>query len=130
MAQNTIQKEWMTADPMEYDLLKANAKVNRKFMTEAERAFWTIVRGSALGEKCIRQHVIGDYIVDFLFRKSKVIVEIDGGYHFTDEQQKADRIRQEWLEYQGYKVLRFTNEQILSDTDNVIKEMKTFLCYS
>ena len=78
----------MTADPIEYELLKENAKNNRKYMTEAESAFWSMVKGNALGQRCIRQHVIGDYIVDFLFRKSKVIVEIDGGYHFSEDQQK------------------------------------------
>ena len=118
---------WMTADPTEYELLKENAKSNRKNMTEAESVFWSLVKGSALGQRCLRQHIIGDYIVDFLFRKSKVIVEIDGGYHFTDEQQKEDALRTEWLEAQGYKVIRFTNERILCDTDNVIIELRNYL---
>ena len=93
-------------------------------MTEAESAFWSMVKDSALGQRCLRQHIIGCYIVDFLFRKSKVIVEIDGGYHFTEEQQREDASRQDWLEHQGYKVLRFTNEQVLFDTDNTINEIK------
>lgn len=118
---------WQTADPLEYELLKENAKNNRKNMTEAESVFWSMVQGSSLGERCIRQHVIGCYIVDFLFRKSKVIVELDGGYHFTEEQQKDDSIRQEWLEQQGFKVVRFTNEQVLFDTDNTIAEIKKHL---
>lgn len=67
----------MTADPMEYELLKENARGNRKNMTEAESIFWSLVKGGSLGQRCLRQHIIGDYIVDFLFRKSKVIVEID-----------------------------------------------------
>ena len=96
-------------------------------MTEAESIFWSLVKGSALGQRCLRQHVIGDYIVDFLFRKSKVVVEIDGGYHFTEEQKKEDALRTEWLEAQGYKVVRFTNEQVLFDTDNVINEIKSSL---
>ena len=91
---------WMTADPMEYELLK---------------------------ERCLRQHIIGDYIVDFLFRKSKVIVEIDGGYHFTEKQQTDDAVRTDWLEQHGYKVIRFTNEQVLCDTDNVINELRKVL---
>ena len=114
----------MTADPTEYGLLKENAKANRRNMTEAESVFWSLVKGNALGQKCIRQHIIGDYIVDFLFRRSKVVVEIDGGYHFTDEQQKADAQRNEWLENKGYKVIRFTNEQVLFETDKVISVLK------
>ena len=119
--------KWQTADDMEYDLLKANAKENRKNMTEAESAFWSLVRNKALGQRCLRQHVIGDYIVDFYFRKSMLIVELDGGYHFTEEQQTNDAIRQEWLEHLGYRVLRFTNEQVLFDTDNMIMELKKML---
>ena len=114
----------MTADPTEYGLLKENAKANRKNMTEAESVFWSLVKGSALGQRCLRQHVIGDYIVDFLFRRSKVVVEIDGGYHFTAEQQKDDAQRNEWLENNGYKIIRFTNEQVLFETDKVISVLK------
>lgn len=119
-----MDRKWMTADPMEYELLKENARSNRKNMTEAESVFWSLVKGGSLGQRCLRQHIIGDYIVDFLFRKSKVVVEIDGGYHFTEEQQVEDAIRTDWLEHQGYKVVRFTNEQVLCDTDNVINELK------
>lgn len=125
--QGGFRRVWMTADPMEYRLLKENAKSNRKSMTEAESVFWSLVKGGALGQRCLRQHIIGDYIVDFLFRKSRVVVEIDGGYHFTDEQQKKDAIRTEWLESKNFKVIRYTNEQILFDTNNTINELKVSL---
>lgn len=120
-------KDWMVADTMEYRLLKENAKANRNNMTEAESAFWSLAKGSGLGEKCRRQYIIGEYIVDFFFRKSMLIVELDGGYHLTEEQQKEDAIRQDWLEHMGYKVLRFTNEQILFDTENAISKIKFHL---
>ena len=114
----------MTADTMEYGLLKANAKSNRMNMTEAESVFWSLIKGNALGQRCLRQHIIGDYIVDFLFRKSKLVVEIDGGYHITEEQQELDSIRTEWLEGKGYQVIRFSNEQVLFDTERVIEVLK------
>lgn len=114
----------MTADPLEYEHLKENAKKNRQNATEAESVFWSMVKVSALGQRCIRQHIIGDYIVDFLFRRSRLIVEIDGGYHFTDEQQLYDTIRQEWLENQGFKVIRFTNQEVLFNPENVITKVK------
>ena len=120
-------KDWMVADSMEYELLKENAKANHNNMTEAESAFWSLAKGSGLGEKCRRQYIIGEYIVDFFFRKSMLIVELDGGYHFTEEQQKEDAIRQDWLELMGYKVLRITNEQILFDTDRTLSEIKKHL---
>ena len=117
-------KDWMVADTMEYGLLKDNSKANRNNMTEAESAFWSLAKGSGLGEKCRRQYINGEYIVDFFFRKSMLIVELDGGYHFTEEQQKEDAIRQDWLEHMGYKVLRFTNEEVLFNTENVISKIK------
>ena len=116
--------KWQTADTLEYELLKNNAKVNRSNMTEAESVFWKIAKGSGLGQKCRRQYIIGEYIADFFFRQSMTIVELDGGYHSTKEQQEKDRIRQNWLEQKGYKVLRFTNEQVLFDTDNTINIIK------
>ncbi len=119
--------KWQVADPLEYNLLKANAKENREKLTDAEAAFWQIAKGSGLGEKCRRQYVIDDYIVDFFFRNSMLIVEIDGGYHNTEEQQQKDTKRQDWLEQNGYKVLRFTNEQVLCDIDSVKLKIKQFL---
>ena len=118
---------WKTADPLEYGLLKENARSNRRNMTEAESVFWSLVKSNLLGQRCLRQHIIGDFIVDFLFRKSKVIVELDGGYHFTEEQQRDDAQRTEWLESQGYKVIRFKNEQVLFNTNKVIEELKVSL---
>ena len=121
------RSKWMTADPTEYELLKENAKSNRKNMTEAESVFWSSVKGSALGQRWLRQHIIGDYIVELWMRKSKVVVEIDGGYHFTDEQQEDDALRTDWLEHQGYKIIRFKNEQVLFDTNKVIEILKVSL---
>ena len=119
--------KWQIADVLDYDILKANAQENRKKMTEAEFAFWQIAKSSGLGEKCRRQYILGDYIVDFFFRKSMLIIEIDGGYHDTEEQQEKDTIRQEWLEQNGYTVLRFTNDQILFDTENSVNIIKKHL---
>ncbi len=117
-------KGWQVADTIEYGLLKDNAKANRNNQTEAESFFWNLAKSKRLGEKCRRQYIIGKYIVDFFFRKSMLIVEIDGGYHMTEKQQKEDVVRQKWLENMGYSVLRFTNEQVLYDTDNTIRMIK------
>ena len=117
-------KKWQVADGMDYGILKENAKANRSNMTEAESAFWHIAKGSGLGQKCRRQYIIGQYIVDFFFRESNLIVELDGGYHFVAAQQAEDKIRQDWLERHGYKVIRFTNEEVLFDTEKVITIIK------
>ena len=67
-----------------------------------------------------RQHIIGDYIVDFICLKQKLIIEIDGGYHQEAIQWTEDKTRQNWLESMDYKVLRFTNEDIFHDIESVI----------
>jgi len=116
-----LDKKWQVADSIDYSLLKENAKANRRNLTEAESVFWNISKSNGLGQKCRRQYIIGQYIVDFFFRKSMLIVEIDGGYHFTEKQHREDVIRQDWLEKKGYKLLRFTNEEVMSDIDRVIE---------
>lgn len=57
--------KWQTADVIEYGILKESAKVNRNKMTEAESLFWSVAKASGLGQKCRRQYIIGQYIVDF-----------------------------------------------------------------
>ena len=71
----------------------------------------------------MRQYVIGDYIVDFICRSKNFIIEVDGSYHAEPRQKEEDKIRQNWLEAIGYDVIRFTNEEILFNTDNVIKSI-------
>ena len=96
-------------------------------MTQAEVVFWSLVKSSGLGEKCRRQYIIGQYIVDFFFRKSRLIVEIDGEYHKTEAQTMQDKSRQEWLEQQGYGVIRFTNEEIMYQKDAVLEKIKNLI---
>lgn len=122
-----LDSQWenfKTAHPFNYGILKDNAKENRKFQTEAENALWEALRSKSLGEKFRRQHIIGDFIVDFVSLKSLLIVEVDGGYHNDPEQQQADKLRTQFMEEQGFKVIRFTNEEILQDIDNVLNNIK------
>ena len=119
--------KFKTAHPFNYDILKENAKENRKHQTEAEAALWEVLRANQLGEKFRRQHVIGDFIVDFVALNSKLVIEVDGAYHNNAEQMEADKLRSDFLNEAGFKVLRFTNEQVLQDTDNTIKEIKANL---
>jgi len=116
-----------TASEDRYQLLKDFSRQNRRNPTEAEACMWTQLRAEALGVKFRRQHPIGDYIADFVALSAKLIIEIDGGYHTTADQQAEDAVRSVNLENQGYKILRFTNQQVLADTDNVIKTIKETL---
>ena len=113
-----------TADEIEYELLKANAIKNRQYETQAENLLWLYLKGKQSGYKFRRQHVIKQYIADFINLKYKLIVEIDGKYHFRDEQIIKDEERTRDLEQWGYRVIRFTNEEIFNHREEVIKKIK------
>ena len=122
---------WRSASPDRYLLLKAFAKENRRYMTEAESVLWGCLKGNALGHKFLRQHIIGDYIVDFLCRDKMLVLEVDGGYHSERTQQEDDAVRQKWLESIGYKVIRFSNEEVLLNLESTLQTIKlTLLDYT
>jgi very-short-patch-repair endonuclease len=87
-------------------------------MTEAEKKIWHRVRDKQLGIKFRRQQPIGNYVVDFVCFEKKLVIEIDGGEHF---ERGRDKIRDQWFQEHGYKVLRFWNNDVLKNTDNVIQ---------
>ena len=96
-------------------------------MTEAESALWNYLKGNNLGHKFLRQHIIGEYIVDFLCRDKRLVIEVDGGYHSERTQQDDDAVRQQWIEEMGYKVIRFSNEAILVDIKTTIDTIINYL---
>ena len=115
--------EYQTADPTLYPLLRDYARKNRNNPTEAESLLWDYLKADGLGVTFKRQHIIGDYIADFVCISSKLIVELDGGYHQLPQQQINDSQRTEWLESRGYKVLRFTNEELFNGINNVLDKI-------
>ena len=117
---------YKTASPDRYELLKAFARENRKNATVAEDILWEYLRKKDFGEKFLRQHIIGDYIVDFVSRKSGLVIEVDGGYHSEPRQQADDMLREQYLEKMGYHVIRFTNDDVLYDIDNVIEQIENY----
>ena len=119
-----LNYDYQTADPSQYHLLKKHAQYNRNHPTEAESLLWEYLRANALGESFKRQHIIGDYIIDFLCVSSKLIIELDGGYHLLPEQTASDELRSEWLQSKGYRVIRFTNEELFSNIDKVLETIK------
>src|SRR5690554_6251679 len=84
---------YQTADKLNYELLKENARTNKDNPTEAEKIIWELLRGKKLeGYKFRRQHIIGNYIVDFVCLSRRLIVEIDGGYHNDSLVKENDKI--------------------------------------
>jgi len=74
-----------------------------------------------------RQHPIDSYIVDFYCHEKRVIIEVDGGIHNLPEEREFDRFRENELKHLGLNIIRFKNEEVLNDLDNVLKELQTFL---
>ncbi len=93
------------------------AKDLRQNMTDAEKALWRHLRAHRLqGQKFRRQQPIGPYIVDFVHFGARLIVEADGGQH---NECASDQRRDVWLERQGFRILRFWNDDILLNGESV-----------
>lgn len=115
---------YSTADPVIYGLLKDFVAEHRSNPTEAEKVLWEIVKGKKMaGFKFRRQHIISNYIADFVCLSEKLIIEVDGLYHQLPENKISDEERTKELNKLGFEVIRFTNEQVLHDTDNVLNEI-------
>ena len=111
--------EW--ADPTSYKLLKEFALTQRTVPTQAEAALWELVKSKKLeGYKFRRQHIIGNYIADLACLDKRLIIEIDGLIHQLPENKESDENRTKWLNEQGFKVVRFTNDEVLYNTEKVI----------
>lgn len=115
---------WQSADPTLYSLLKDFAAKHRKFPTEAESVLWGMLSNKNLeGYKFRRQHIIGEFIADFVCLKEKLIIEVDGLIHQLPENQISDELRTQKLTEYGFKVIRFKNEEILFDTENTLEKI-------
>ena len=119
-----MERKHQTASPDRYGLLRDFARQNRREMTESETVLWNVLRNEFRGVKFRRQHPIGDYIADFLCLKAKLVIEVDGGYHDKPQQQLEDQWRTEFLQSKGYRVIRFTNEEVSSQLKGVISRIK------
>ena len=93
------------------------ARKLRKNLTDAEKHLWYVLRVNNLGFKFRRQALIGKYIVDFVCYEKKLIIELDGGLHYGSAD---DKTRDEWLKSQGFKILRFWNNEVLENRDGVL----------
>ena len=96
----------------------------RKNLTEAEKYLWYVLRAENLGVKFRRQAPIGNYIVDFVAYEKNLIIELDGGQHYGSAD---DKVRDKWLASQGFKVLRFWNNEVLENRDGVILKIIEYL---
>ncbi|MHA7944682.1 DUF559 domain-containing protein [Formosa sp. 3Alg 14/1] len=122
-----LHKKYMTARPSAYNLLKTLKQENKKNSTQAEQILWESLRAKKLNSKFRRQHIVDEFICDFICLEKNLIIDVDGGYHNTAEQKEADSLRTQILNDLGYKVIRFTNEQVIGDIDNVLNKIENLL---
>ena len=98
----------------------------RRDTTDAEAVLWRHLRNRSLaGRKFRRQHSLGRYIVDFVCLETFLVVEVDGGQHAADKDR--DVRRTEWLNSEGFRVLRFWNNEVLSNIDGVLITIESAL---
>ena len=106
------------------NLAQSRARALRKRMTPSELVLWRHLRGRKLGVRFHRQEPIGPYIVDFLCRERRLIVEADGAHH---EDLESDRRRDSYLRSRGYRVLRFWNADIAAAPEWVVEQIQHVL---
>ena len=118
-----MKYRYETTDASTYQLLLEKAHEKRKSPTEAESVLWSYLSGDKLGVHFRRQHPIFGYIPDFVCISQKLVIEIDGGYHLEGEQPEKDAERTAYLNQAGFIVLRFTNDELIGNIDDVLEEI-------
>ncbi len=104
------------------------ARELRRNATDAERTLWRLLRDEAFAKwKFRRQHEFGPFILDFFCAQANLVVEVDGGQHYSDEGAAADEQRSKVLGFSGITVLRFTNTQVLLERDAVAEAIRLAL---
>ena len=103
------------------------ARKLRNNPTKAEKVLWDRLKRKQLGVKFRRQHPIYLYIADFYCHENKLVVEVDGDYHLYKRQKEKDELREEDIKYFGIEIIRFTDEEVLEKTDEVIEKIKRVL---
>ena len=108
--------------------LVRNARVFRNNMTRAEIILWSRLRERKIsGYKFRRQQPILDYIVDFYCPELKLIIEADGEIHSLNENSEYDRKRDNILKINGYRIIRFTNLEIVTELDSTINKIILYI---
>jgi very-short-patch-repair endonuclease len=104
--------------------LKQISRNLRNSMTDAEKLLWSKLRGKQLkGLQFYRQKIIGSYIADFYCHKSKLVIEVDGGQHYSCEGREKDEKRDDSIRKAGISVLRFSDREVLGQIDTVLEKI-------
>lgn len=104
-----------------------NAKRLRNELTPSEIICWSLLKQHFSEYKFRRQHPLAQYIADFYCHKLKLVIEIDGGIHLTREARENDEIRDEFMRSLGLKVIRFSNDEVCKNGQDVVTKLKAFI---
>ncbi|MDE2852826.1 MAG: endonuclease domain-containing protein [Chloroflexota bacterium] len=124
------KKKWTSThtDSAIYGDIKSKALAMRKLPTRAEKTLWQCLRGKRMrGFRFRRQQPIDRFIVDFYCRQAQLVVEVDGSSYHSTEAAKYDNQRTQFLNDLGLIVLRFSNEQVIYETDTVLNTIAEHL---
>jgi very-short-patch-repair endonuclease len=116
---------YMTANPESYVFLKERSAELKRKPTLAENELWEYLKNKKTGHKIRRQHIVDEFIPDFVCLIKKTIIEIDGKIHL--KRKSYDEFRTQRLQVLGYSVVRFTNEEVIADTELVASKIKDYL---
>jgi very-short-patch-repair endonuclease len=93
-------------------------------MTDAERLLWSKLRRKQIKTfQFYRQRIIGNYIVDFYCPKGKLIIEVDGGQHYSEEGNRKDKAREDYLKKIGMRILRIPDTEVLNNLEGVVEKI-------
>jgi very-short-patch-repair endonuclease len=93
-------------------------------MTDAEKLLWSKIRGKQLkGQQFYRQKIIGEYIVDFYCPKSRLVIEVDGGQHYSAEGKERDDMRDHYVARTGIAVLGFSDREVFNNLEAVLEQI-------
>jgi cyclase len=100
------------------------AELLRKNLTETEKIVWKKLCKKQLGVKIRRQHPIWKYVADYYCHEIRLVIELDGGIHLSKENKEGDINREVTLKEFGIEIMRFTNDEVINDIDNVIEQIR------
>jgi very-short-patch-repair endonuclease len=116
---------YITANPKNYILIKEIRDGLKGNLTEAEKIIWQFLKNKQTGFRIRRQHIIDDFIVDFVCLTKHLVIEIDGKIHLY--QKEYDDMRSARLNELNFKVIRFTNEEVFENPEKVANQIKLIL---
>lgn len=105
----------------------SRARALRARMTDAERKLWSVLRGNQFGAHFRRQVPQGPYYCDFLSVKAMLVVEVDGSQHYTREGLAYDNKRDAYLRGRGFRVIRFSNAEVLTNIEGVVRRISEYI---